>query len=86
MHAREKEQESERKRDEFFNKLQPMVPRQQWRAKVVSEALKEAKAEATEEQEVSNTEIPADTEDNRSDRPSALVGPVEEGSTQDRSN
>jgi ubiquinone biosynthesis protein COQ9 len=50
MRAREKKaQESERQRDEFFNKLQPMVPQQQWMAKVVSEALKETRVEAAEE-------------------------------------
>jgi hypothetical protein len=41
--------ESELQRDEFFNKLRPMVPQQQWRAKAVSEALKEIKVEAIEE-------------------------------------
>jgi hypothetical protein len=51
MHVREKkDQESERQRDEFFNKLRPMVPRQQWRAKAVYEALKETRVEATKEQ------------------------------------
>jgi hypothetical protein len=45
-----KDQESERQRDEFFNKLHPMVPQQQWRAKAISEALKETRVEAAEEQ------------------------------------
>jgi hypothetical protein len=50
MRAREKkDQESERQRDEFFNKLWPMVPRQQWRAKAVSKALKETRVEGVEE-------------------------------------
>jgi ubiquinone biosynthesis protein COQ9 len=44
-----KDQESERERDELFNKLRPMVPRQQWRAKAVSEALKEIRVAAVEE-------------------------------------
>jgi hypothetical protein len=35
--------------DEFFNKLWPMVPQRQWRAKAVNEALKETRVEATEE-------------------------------------
>jgi ubiquinone biosynthesis protein COQ9 len=51
MRAREKkEQESEWQRDEFFNKLRPMVPQQQWRAKAVSEALKNTKVKVVEEQ------------------------------------
>jgi hypothetical protein len=44
-----KDQESERERDELFNKLRPMVPRQLWRAKAVSEALKEIRVAAVEE-------------------------------------
>jgi hypothetical protein len=58
MHAQEeKEQESERQRDEFFNKLRPIAPRQQWRAKVVSKALKETRVEAAEEQGVVDAEV-----------------------------
>jgi hypothetical protein len=87
MHAREKkEQESEWQRDEFFNKLQTMAPWQQWRAKVVSEALKETRVKATEEQEVASIEMPVKTESNRSDWPTTLVGPVEEGYAHDRSD
>jgi hypothetical protein len=57
MHTREKEQESKRQRDEFFIKLQPMTPQLQWMAKVVSEALKDTRVEAVEEQEVADVEI-----------------------------
>jgi ubiquinone biosynthesis protein COQ9 len=43
MCAKEKkEQELEWQRGEFFKKLCPMAPTQQWNAKVVSEALKES--------------------------------------------
>jgi hypothetical protein len=50
MHAREKkEQELERQRYEFFNKLWPMVPRKQWKSKAVSKDLKEARVEVVEE-------------------------------------
>jgi hypothetical protein len=71
MRAREKkDQESKRQRDEFFNKLWPMVPRQQWRAKPVSGA--------------TNADVPVETEVNRSDQLATPVGPVIEGSTQDR--
>jgi hypothetical protein len=87
MRAREKkEQESKRLRDEFFNKLCPMAPRQQWKAKVVSEALKETRVEAAEEQEAANAELPVKTEANRSDRPATPVGSVDEGSVQDQSD
>jgi hypothetical protein len=79
-----KEQESERKRDGFFNKLRPMAPRHQWRPKVVSEALKETRVKAIEEQEVANIEIPVETQVNQSDRPATPVGPGDEGSAQDR--
>jgi hypothetical protein len=61
-----------------------MAPRQQWRAKVVSEDLKETRVEVAEEQEAANAELPIETEANRSDRPTTPVGPVDEGSIQDR--
>jgi hypothetical protein len=81
-----KEQESERQRDEFINKLRLMVPWQQWRAKVVSEALKKTRVETAREQGVADIEVPVKTEVNRFDRPTTAVGPVDKGSTQDRSH
>jgi hypothetical protein len=78
--------ESELQRDEFFNKLRPMVPQQQWRAKAVSEALKEIKVEAIEERGATDAKVPVETEVNRSDRPVTPVGPVVEGSAQDWSD
>jgi hypothetical protein len=42
--------------------------------------------EAVEEQEVAATEMPVETEDSRSNRLDAPVGPVEEGFAQDRSD
>jgi hypothetical protein len=87
MHAREKKElESKWQRDEFFNNLRPMMPRQQWRDKVVSEVLKEARVEATEEQEAPDAEILVETEVNRSDRPATPVGPADEGYVQDQSD
>jgi hypothetical protein len=62
-----KDQESERQRDEFFNKLWPMVPRQQWRVKVVSKALKETRVEAAEERGATDAEVPVETEVNSFD-------------------
>jgi hypothetical protein len=44
-----------------------MAPRQQWRAKVVFEDLKETRVEVAEEQEAANAELPIETEANRSD-------------------
>jgi hypothetical protein len=44
-----------------------MAPRQQWRAKVVSEALKEIGVEAVEEREVTDAEVLVETEVNQSD-------------------
>jgi hypothetical protein len=41
-----------------------MVPRQQWRAKAVYEALKETRVEATEEQGTTGVEVPVETEVN----------------------
>jgi hypothetical protein len=81
-----KDQESERQRDEFFNKLRPMVPRQQWRAKAVSEALKETRVEVAEERGATDAEVPVKIEENQSDRPATPVGLVIEGSTQNRSD
>jgi hypothetical protein len=46
-----------------------MVPRQQWRAKAVSEALKETRVEAVEERGATNAEVPVEIEENQSDRP-----------------
>jgi hypothetical protein len=81
MRAREKKaQESEWQRDEFFNKLQPMVPQQQWMAKVVSEALKETRVEATEEWGATDADVgPVDKESaqDRSDRPATPIRPVD---------
>jgi hypothetical protein len=68
MCAREKkDQESEWQRDEFINKLQPMVPRHGRRAKVVSEALKETRVEALEERGATDAEVPVEVEENWSD-------------------
>jgi hypothetical protein len=81
MPAQEKKvQESEQQIDEFFNKLQPVVPQQQWRAKVVSEALKKTRVKVAEEQGVTDAEVLVEAEVNRSDRPATPVGPVDEGS------
>jgi hypothetical protein len=63
-----------------------MVPRQQWRAKVVSEALKEIRVEATEERGVTNDEVPVETKVNQSDRPATLVGLINKESAQDWSD
>jgi hypothetical protein len=57
-----------------------MVPRQQWRAKIVFEALKETRIEVAEEQGVADAEVPIVIEVNRP------VRPVDGGSTQDRSD
>jgi hypothetical protein len=46
-----------------------MVPRQQWRAKAVCEALKETRVEAVEERGATDAEVPVETEENQSDRP-----------------
>jgi hypothetical protein len=81
MPAQEKKvQESEQHIDEFFNKLRPVVPQQQWRAKVVSEALKKTRVKVAEEQGVTDAEVLVEAEVNRSDRPATPVGPVDEGS------
>jgi hypothetical protein len=61
-----------------------MAPRQQWRAKEVSETLKETRVEAAEDQEVADTKMLVETKDNRSVWHDAPVGPVEEGSAQDQ--
>jgi ubiquinone biosynthesis protein COQ9 len=74
MRAQEKkDQESEQQRDEFFNKLWPMVPRQQWRAKAVSEALKETRVEAAEERGATNALVLVEIDENRSNRPATPV-------------
>jgi hypothetical protein len=87
MHAQEKkEQELEWRRDEFFNKLWPMAPRRQWKAKVVSDAPKENRVKIIEEQGDTDTEVPAETEVNWSDGPATPVRSVDEGSSQDRSD
>jgi hypothetical protein len=44
-----------------------MVPRQQWRAKAVSEALKETRVEAAEERGATDVEVLDEIEENRSD-------------------
>jgi hypothetical protein len=44
-----------------------MTPRQQWRAKVVSEALKQTKIEVAEEQEAGDAEVSIETKVNWSD-------------------
>jgi hypothetical protein len=81
-----KEQELERQRDEFFNKLQPMASPQQWRAKAVSEALKEIRIKVVEEQGAADAEVLVKTKVNRSNRPATLVRPFDGRSTQDRSD
>jgi hypothetical protein len=87
MCAREKkEHELEQQRDEFFNKLWPMMPQQQWKAKAISEALKETKVKIAEEQGAAATEVPVVTKLNWSDRSATPVRLVNEGSTQDRSD
>jgi hypothetical protein len=87
VHAREKkDQESERQRDEFFNKLWLMVPLQQWRAKAVSEALKETRVEVVEERRSTDAEVLVETEENWSARPATPVGLVIKGSAQNRSD
>jgi hypothetical protein len=63
-----------------------MAPQQQWRAKVVFEACKETKVEATEGRGVIDAEVPVETEVNRFDRPATLVGLVNKESAQDRSD
>jgi hypothetical protein len=63
-----------------------MVPRQQWRAKAVSEALKETRVEATEERGATDVEVLDEIEENRSDWPATPVGLVIEGSAQNRSD
>jgi hypothetical protein len=70
----------------FFNKLQLMVPQQQWRAKAVFEALKETRIEVAEEKGVADAEVPVETEVNWSDQPTTPVRPVDGGSTQDWSD
>jgi hypothetical protein len=67
MHAPEKKEVSERQRDEFFNKLRPMVPRQQWRAMVVSEALKKTRVEVAEERGATGVEVLLEAEVDQSD-------------------
>jgi hypothetical protein len=57
-----------------------MVPRQHWRVKAVSEALKETRVEAAEEQGATDAKVPIETKDNQSDRPATQVGPIDEGS------
>jgi hypothetical protein len=87
VHAREKkDQESERQRDEFFNKLWLMVPLQQWRAKAVSEALKETRVEVVEERRSTDAEVLVETEENWSARPATPVGLVIKGSAQNQSD
>jgi hypothetical protein len=87
VHAREKkDQESERQRDEFFNKLWLMVPLQQWRAKAVSEALKETRVEVVEERRSTDVEVLVETEENWSARPATPVGLVIKGSAQNQSD
>jgi hypothetical protein len=80
-----KEQESEWQRDEFFNKLWPTVPRQQWRAKAVSEALKKTRVDVLEERGATDVEVPVETKVNWFDWPATPVGPIDMGSAQDRS-
>jgi hypothetical protein len=63
-----------------------MVAQQQWRAKVVSEALKETRVEAAEGRGVTDAEVPVEIEVNRSDRPTIPIGPVNKESAQDRSD
>jgi hypothetical protein len=53
----------------ILQQAQPMVPRQQWRAKAVSEALKETRVEAVEERGATDAEVPVETEENQFDRP-----------------
>jgi hypothetical protein len=87
VHTQEKkDQESERQRDEFFNKLWLMVPLQQWRAKAVSEALKETRVEVVEERRSTDAEVLAETEENWSVRPATPVGQVIKGSAQNQSD
>jgi hypothetical protein len=62
-----------------------MAPRQQWRAKVVSKALKETRVEAAEGRGVTDAEVQIETEVNWFDRPATPVGLVNKESAQDRS-
>jgi hypothetical protein len=87
MRVREKkEQESEWQRDEFFNKIWPIVSWQQWRAKAVSKAPKETRVEAAEERWATDAEVPVETKANQSDRPATPVRPVDKESAQDQSD
>jgi hypothetical protein len=63
-----------------------MVPRQHWRAKAVSEALKETRVEAAEEWDITDTKVLVKTGVKWSDQPTTPVGPVDEGYVQDRSD
>jgi outer membrane lipopolysaccharide assembly protein LptE/RlpB len=63
-----------------------MVPWQQRRAKAVYEALKKTKVKLVEERGATDAEVLVRAEVNWSDRPATLVGPVDEGSAQDRSD
>jgi hypothetical protein len=78
MRAKEKkEQELERRRDEFFNKLRSMVPPRHWKAKAVSDALKQAGVTATEESSRMDAEPSGETKVNQSDWPGTPVRPIE---------
>jgi hypothetical protein len=57
-----------------------MVPRQQWRAKVVSKVQKETRVEAAEERGATDAEVPVKNEANRSDHPLTLVRLVDKES------
>jgi hypothetical protein len=52
LSAREKrEQELERQRDKFFNKIHPMIPSRQWKQKIIAESSKAIEASNTKEEE-----------------------------------
>jgi hypothetical protein len=68
MRAREKrEQELKKQRDEFFNKIRPMVLSKQWKAKATPEPSKMTETAAIEEEEATFAEMPVEVDNNWSD-------------------
>jgi hypothetical protein len=63
-----------------------MAPQQQWKANVVSEALKETRVEVAKEHGGADVRVPVETEVNQPNRPTTPVRPVDGGSAQYRSD
>jgi hypothetical protein len=70
-----REYDLKKQRDEFFNRIWPNVPLNQWKVKTTRETLKTTEVAVTEEQETTVVKVPTKADNNwsDSDTPTRLV-------------